>query len=231
MLYCFVVDEERFKEGKNMTRDISHVLQPRMPIAIARLDNLDEALSMSQALLAGGLTTIEFTLTNPRALAAVTEVQQALEGKMIVGTGTVLDAENAEASIKAGAAFLVTPAFLPDVIAVGRAAGVPVVCGAYTPTEILAAWRAGADLVKVFPAGGLGPTYIKDVLAPLPFIQIVPTGGVNLNNCAAFLKAGAYTVAIGSNLVSAEVVRKQDWATLTTLARQYVQACTDPTTY
>jgi 2-dehydro-3-deoxyphosphogluconate aldolase/(4S)-4-hydroxy-2-oxoglutarate aldolase len=112
------------------------------------------------------------------------------------------------------------------VIVVGRAQDVPVVCGATTPTEILSAWRAGADLVKVFPASVLGPGYIKDVLAPLPNIPLVPTGGVNLDNCAAFLAAGAYTVAIGSNLVSKEVVQRQDWAALTARARQYVLACT-----
>jgi 2-dehydro-3-deoxyphosphogluconate aldolase/(4S)-4-hydroxy-2-oxoglutarate aldolase len=144
---------------------------------------------------------------------------------VLVGAGTVLDAESAQASIDAGAQFLVTPAFLPEVIEVGRSRGIPVMAGAFTPTEILAAWRAGADFVKVFPAGGLGPTYIKDVLAPLPGVVLVPTGGVNLDNCAAFLDAGAYTVAIGGSLVSKKIAQQKDWAALTALARQYVEAC------
>jgi 2-dehydro-3-deoxyphosphogluconate aldolase/(4S)-4-hydroxy-2-oxoglutarate aldolase len=131
----------------------------------------------------------------------------------------------AQASIQAGAQFLVTPALLPDVIAVANRNHIPIACGAYTPTEILTAWRAGADLVKVFPASQLGPGYIKDVLAPLPDLLLVPTGGVNLDNCAAFLAAGAYAVAVGSQLVSKELARKKDWAALTDLARCYAQAC------
>jgi 2-dehydro-3-deoxyphosphogluconate aldolase / (4S)-4-hydroxy-2-oxoglutarate aldolase len=111
------------------------------------------------------------------------------------------------------------------VIAVGRSQGIPVVCGAYTPTEILSAWKAGADFVKVFPAGHLGPTYIKDVLAPLPHIPLVPVGGVNLENCAAFLAAGAYTIAVGSNLVNDAIVQKKEWEALTALAHQYKEAC------
>jgi 2-dehydro-3-deoxyphosphogluconate aldolase/(4S)-4-hydroxy-2-oxoglutarate aldolase len=200
-------------------------IQPRQPIAIVRLDDLEQAVEISRALLAGGITAQEFTLTNPHALEALAEVQRELPGELLTGAGTVLDADMAQSALAAGAEFLVTPAFLPDVIMVGRRAGVPVVSGAFTPTEILGAWRAGADLVKVFPAGGVGPAYIKDILGPLPTIPLVPTGGVNLRNCAAFLAAGAYTVAIGSSLVSRELVRQQDWQALTELARQYVRAC------
>ena len=200
-------------------------IQPRQPIAIVRLDDLGQAVEISRALLAGGITVQEFALTNPHALEALAQVQRRLPGDLLLGAGTVLDAEMAQSAIAAGAEFLVTPAFLPDVIVVGRSAGIPVLTGAFTPTEILGAWRTGADLVKVFPAGGAGPAYIKDVLGPLPGIPLVPTGGVNLSNCAAFLAAGAYTVAIGSSLVNKEIVRKQDWPALTELARQFVQAC------
>jgi 2-dehydro-3-deoxyphosphogluconate aldolase/(4S)-4-hydroxy-2-oxoglutarate aldolase len=200
-------------------------IQPRQPIAIVRLDDLEQAVEISRALLAGGITAQEFTMTNPHALEALAEVQRELPRELLVGAGTVLDAGMAQSALAAGAEFLVTPAFLPDVIMVGRRAGVPVVSGAFTPTEILGAWRAGADLVKVFPAGGVGPAYIKDILGPLPTMPLVPTGGVNLKNCAAFLAAGAYTVAIGSSLVGKELVRQQDWQALTELARQYVRAC------
>ncbi len=209
-------------------QDGKKIIEPRKPIAIVRLDDLEEAVQISRALLEGGITILEFTLSNSQARRAIAEVQRDLGAAVVVGAGTVLDAENAEACIQAGARFLVTPAFLRDVIAVGRSHDVPVACGAFTPTEILAAWRAGADIVKVFPAGGLGPSYIKDVLAPLPNIPLVPTGGVNLDNCAAFLAAGAYTVAIGSQLVGKEIVKRKDWAALTDLARQYVQACSGP---
>ena len=205
--------------------NVVKVLQPRKPIAIIRLDNLEEALQISRALLEGGITELEFTLTNSRANQAISEVRRAFGDELIVGVGTVLDAQMANDSIDAGAQFLVTPALLPDVIDAGRNRGIPVACGAFTPTEILTAWRAGADLVKVFPAGQLGPSYIKDILAPLPDLLLVPTGGVNLDTCTKFLAAGAYTVAVGSQLVGKELVRKKDWTALTALASQYVQAC------
>jgi 2-dehydro-3-deoxyphosphogluconate aldolase/(4S)-4-hydroxy-2-oxoglutarate aldolase len=200
-------------------------IRPRSPIAIIRLEDLSDALHIAAALVEGGITALEFTLTNRKSVEAIREVRAALQGRAQVGAGTVLRAEDAFECIEAGAQFLVTPAFLPDVVQAGIEAEVPVVCGAYTPTEILAAWRAGAALVKVFPAGRLGPGYIKDVLAPLPDLKLVPTGGINLDNCAAFLDAGAYTVAIGSSLVNENVVGKRDWRGLTEIARQYVEAC------
>lgn len=208
-----------------MTQMSERIIQRRQPIAIVRLDDLTEAVQLSRALLDGGVNVQEFTLTNAEAPSAITGVRHMWGNAVIVGAGTVLDAESANRSIQAGAQFLVTPAFVPDVIEVGRTHGIPVVCGAFTPTEILMAWRAGATYVKVFPAGQLGPGYIKDVLAPLPDMLLVPTGGVNLQNCAAFLAAGAYTVAIGSQLVDKKLVQQRDWTALTRLARQYVDAC------
>jgi 2-dehydro-3-deoxyphosphogluconate aldolase/(4S)-4-hydroxy-2-oxoglutarate aldolase len=208
-----------------MTNSVEQILPPRNPIAIVRLDDLSAALEISRALLEGGITRLEFTLTNTEANKAITEVRHEFGDRLVVGAGTILDAEQALASIEAGAQFLVTPALLPDVIAVARDRQVPIACGAYTPTEILTAWRLGAHLVKVFPASAGGPGYIKDVRGPLPNIPLVPTGGVNLNTCGAFLAAGAYTVAIGSQLVSKDIVHTKDWASLATLARQYVQAC------
>jgi 2-dehydro-3-deoxyphosphogluconate aldolase/(4S)-4-hydroxy-2-oxoglutarate aldolase len=208
-----------------MTQNTQRILEPRKPIAIVRLDNLEEAVQIGRALAAGGITAIEFTLTNPRAPQAIQQVRKDLPGNVLVGAGTVLDAESARRSVQAGAQFLVTPALLPEVIGVGRSEGIPVICGAWTPTEILSAWRLGADLVKVFPAAVVGPAYIKEVLAPLPDVLLVPTGGINLDNCAAFLAAGAYTVAIGGRLVSADVVQRKDWPALTALAQKYVRAC------
>src|SRR5947209_15235630 len=205
-----------------MTKNLEQVLPPRQPIAIIRLDDLTEALQISRALQAGGITRLEFTLTNARALVALGEVRREFGDGLVVGVGTVLDGDMAASSIEAGAQFLVTPALVPDVIAVAKDRGVPIACGAFTPTEMLMAWRMGADLVKVFPAGQLGPSYIKDILAPLPDLRLVPTGGVNLDTCVAFLAAGAYTVAVGSQLVGKELVYKKDWTALTQLARRYV---------
>lgn len=200
-------------------------LQPRMPIAIVRLDNLDDASELCHALLEGGITTLEFTLTNKQANAAITRIRREFGENLTVGAGTVLDAEAARISIDAGAQFLVTPILAPDVIHEGKSQRIPVACGSYTPTEIWTAWREGADLVKVFPAGSLGPGYFKDILAPLPDLLLVPTGGVNLQTCGKFLAAGAYTVAVGSNLVNKELIHQKDWSAISNLARQYVEAC------
>jgi len=199
-------------------------LLPRRPIAIIRLDDLSAAVGQGLGDL-DGMTALEYTLSNRDAFAAVERVRAALGDTLRVGLGTVLSADDARRAFESGAEFLVTPTLEPEVIAAARDAGVPVACGAYTPTEILSAWRQGAQLVKVFPARSLGPAYIKDVLAPLPGLRLVPTGGVDLDNCAAFLEAGAYTVALGSNLVDNRLVRARDWQALAAQARRYVDAC------
>lgn len=201
------------------------LLPPRAPIAIVRLDDLSEALGIARALAKGGVTALEFTLTNRAAFGAVESVRAALGEAAVVGVGTVLAAGDARAAVEAGAQFLVTPTVEPGVIEAGRAAGVPVVAGGLTPTELLSAHRMGAALVKLFPARGLGPSYVRDVLAPLPELRLVPTGGVDLENCGAFLDAGAYTVGLGSNLVSPALVAARDWPGLTALASRYVEAC------
>lgn len=200
-------------------------IEPRHPIAVVRLDDLTEAVPLCRALIAGGMRIAEFTLTCPDAPAAIARVRQELGDEILVGAGTVLDPKGARQSIDSGAQFLVTPLVAPEVVAAGREAGIPVVCGAMTPTEIYAASHAGAEFVKVFPAGRLGPSYLKDILGPLPGLKLVPTGGIDLENCAEFLRAGAYTVAIGSNLVSKKRVAEKDWAGLSDLARRYVDAC------
>jgi 2-dehydro-3-deoxyphosphogluconate aldolase/(4S)-4-hydroxy-2-oxoglutarate aldolase len=200
-------------------------IQRHQPIAVVRLPDLGDSIALSCALVEGGIRVLEFTLTNDQALEAIQRVRPHLPETVSVGVGTVLDAESARAAILAGAEFLVTPTLQPDVIACGLQAGVPVICGAYSPTEILQAAQAGADLVKVFPAGPLGPGYIKDVLGPLPDLRLMPTGGISLENCRAFLEAGAYTVGVGGSLVDRELVARKDWDALATLARRYVETC------
>lgn len=201
------------------------MLTPHMPIAIVRLTDLTDAVAISRALLAGGLTTLEFTLTNSAALQAVAQTRAALGDAVTVGVGTVLSAQHAHEAIAAGAEFLVTPIVRRDVIAAGVAAGVPVASGAFTPTEIWDAWEAGAALVKVFPARSLGPGYIKDILAPLPTLKLVPTGGIDIENCAAYIQAGAFSVGVGSNLVDPKLIAAKNWAELSHRAAQYVAAC------
>lgn len=201
------------------------IVQPGLPIAIVRLDNLDNALEICQALLDGGITTLEFTLTNSRANEVITRMRQEFGERLTIGAGTILNGTMALASIEAGAQFLVTPILALDVIERGKEQDIPVICGAYTPTEICTAWQAGASLINVFPANQLGPCYFKDLLAIFPQLKLIPTGGVNLDTCGAFLAAGAYTVAVGSQLVGKDLVRQKDWKALAALAHQYVEAC------
>jgi 2-dehydro-3-deoxyphosphogluconate aldolase/(4S)-4-hydroxy-2-oxoglutarate aldolase len=171
-------------------------------IAIVRLEDLSEARRISEALLEGGVSVVEFTLTNPDALRVIENVRGDVEG-LLLGAGTVLDEQAAYAAIMAGASFLVTPTVAPGVVEQGLRYGVPVICGGMTPTELLHAHSLGCEMVKVFPASALGPGFLKDIRGPLPQLQMIPTGGIQVSNVAAFLEAGAVAVGVGSALVSA----------------------------
>ncbi len=197
-------------------------------VAIVRLADLSGAAPLARALLAGGVNALEFTLTNPAALEAIRAVKAGLPdfaaGRAVIGAGTVLDAAAAQASIEAGAQFIVAPNTDLETIELCRQRDVPCMPGALTPTEIVAAWKAGASVVKVFPARAFGPTYLKDIRAPLPQIKLMPTGGVDLDNIGAYFKNGAFAVGLGSNLVDERLIAVGDWAGLTTKARAYVEA-------
>ena len=192
-------------------------------IALIRADSSDGLLDCARALAAGGLTSIELTMTTPGAIRMLERAATELPD-FLFGLGTVLDAETARAGILAGARFIVTPALRPNVITLCRRYGVPVLWGAFTPTEILTAWEAGADAAKVFPAEFFGPGYIKAVKAPLPQIELVPTGGVNEGNVAEFLRAGAFATAAGSSLVDAKALRERNWPAITAKAKAFVAA-------
>ena len=191
-------------------------------IAIVRLRELADLEMVASTLFEEGIQTIELTLNTPGALEAVTAIRQK-QPQIFVGAGTILKAEDAREAIDAGAQFVVTPTLQFDSIAVAKEAGVPILAGAMTPTEILAAHSAGADFVKLFPAGSLGLDYIKSILGPLPFVKIVPTGGVSLNNVKDYLKV-CPAVGIGSNLVAPELVATEDWDSLRRQARAFVEA-------
>jgi 2-dehydro-3-deoxyphosphogluconate aldolase/(4S)-4-hydroxy-2-oxoglutarate aldolase len=193
-------------------------------VAIVRLDDYTHAPAMASALAEGGIEAIEFTYTNPAAGEAVRATKDALGDRMLVGAGTVLDPETARAAILQGADFIVTPTVQIETIRLCQRYSVPTVIGAFTPTEILTAWEAGASIVKVFPASVGGPRYLKDVRGPLPQVKLMPTGGVSLENAGDFIRAGAVGIAAGSNLVDAATVEQQDWATLTGRARELVKA-------
>ena len=164
-----------------------------------------------QAAAEAGLAALEVTLNRPDALAQIGALRQALGEAVLVGAGTVLDAEQARQALAAGAQFLVSPVVDAGVMAVGQAAGVALFPGALTPTEVLGAWRAGATMVKVFPANPLGPAYLKALKAPLRDIALLPTGGVGLHNLEAFLDAGAAGAGVGEPLFDPERLRAGDW--------------------
>ena len=193
-------------------------------VAVLRADSPDALVDVAQAIARGGIGAIEITMTTPGALDVIGECAKRLEGEILLGAGTVLDPETARAAILAGAEYIVTPTLHPDVITLCRRYDKVIIPGALTPTEILTAWECGADIVKVFPATVVGPRYFKDVKAPLPQIDLMPTGGVNLDNAGDFIRAGACAVAVGSNLVDKTAAAAGEWHVLTDTARNYVDA-------
>jgi 2-dehydro-3-deoxyphosphogluconate aldolase/(4S)-4-hydroxy-2-oxoglutarate aldolase len=192
-------------------------------VAVLRADKPGELLDVSKALREGGVVAIEVTMTVPGALKVIEEASAKMEDT-IVGVGSVLDPETARAAILAGAEYVVGPALNLGVIEMAKRYGKPVMPGAFTPTEILAAWQAGADVVKVFPASVGGPSYFKDVKGPLPQVRLMPTGGVDIKTTPEFIKAGASAVGAGSAMVNKTAVANKDWKTLTDTARQFVDA-------
>ncbi len=193
-------------------------------VAIVRLDREAPLVDVAAALAAGGIEVLEFTVTTPGALRAMEDASAALGRRVLVGAGTVLDPETARASILAGAAFVVMPTLNLDVITLCRRYDIPVIPGAMTPTEILSAWQAGADFVKVFPASALGADYIRQVRAPLPQVRLMPTGGISASNVAEYIRAGASAVGVGGKLVDKEAVAQRRYDQLTQRAREVVGA-------
>lgn len=193
-------------------------------VAIIRLDDLSQAVELSRALLRGGIVIQEFTLTNPHALTAIESVRNELaefnSGSASIGIGSVRSVDQVIAAHRSGSDFIVSPNTDPEVIAASIRCGLPCMPGAMTPTEIVNAWKLGASAVKVFPARALGPTYISDVLAPLPDIKLMPTGGVDLKNMSEYLAAGATAVGIGVNALGKAAIQAGDWDQVTAVANQ-----------
>lgn len=193
-------------------------------IAIIRTNNAAELIKVTDAIKTGGVDIIEITMTTPNAISIITGVAANYGSEILVGVGSVLDAETARTAMLAGAEFVVSPVTKPDIIEMCNRYGTVVMSGAFTPTEILKAWEIGADYVKVFPSSGVGPGYIKDIKAPMPQIPLVPTGGVNLNNAGEFIRAGAAALGVGSALVNNKVVAEGQYNLLTSKARRLVEA-------
>ena len=178
--------------------------------------------SMVTALSAGGLRAVELTLTTPGILARLADANAG--DRAVIGVGTVLSAADAEAAMDAGAQFLVTPAVREAVAESAASRGVPVIMGAYTPTEVAAAIDLGASAVKIFPARAAGPDYLRDLHGPFPRVALIPSGGINAGNAAAYLAAGAIAVTAGTDVVSPELVAAADWSAVTDRARRFVAA-------
>jgi len=195
-------------------------------VAVVRADGGgDDLVRAVEAVAEGGVHCIELTMTTPGALKAMElAVKRLASADILLGVGTVLDADTCRIAILSGAQFVVTPTVAPGVAKMARRYGIPVALGAFTPTEVLAAWDAGADIVKVFPASVGGPEYIKAIKGPLPQIPLLPTGGVEIDNVAAFIKAGAFALGVGGNLVSKKLLDAKDYAGLTKNARAFADA-------
>ena len=192
-------------------------------VPVLRATSAEEAMTLADAILAGGIDILEVTMTVPGAIRVIEQLADHHGDKLLLGAGTVLDAETARNCLLAGAQFIVSPALDLRTIELCRRYSVPVMPGALTPTEILTAWQAGADVVKVFPCSALGGAkYLKALQGPLPQIQIIPTGGVSLSTAAEFLAAGAFALGVGGDLVDAKAAREGRTSVITENAQKYL---------
>jgi 2-dehydro-3-deoxyphosphogluconate aldolase / (4S)-4-hydroxy-2-oxoglutarate aldolase len=192
-------------------------------IAIMRAQSSDQLIAAADAIKAGGVRVIEVTMTTPGALAVIEEATRRYGQDVLFGAGTVLDAETARATILAGAGFVVAPTLDLETVALCNRYSIPVVPGCYTPTEMLAAWQAGADMIKLFPASVGGPDLLKAIRAPLPQLEIVPVGGVDLNTAAEFIRKGAAALGVGSSLVNQKLLAAGSWDELERRASAFVE--------
>lgn len=192
-------------------------------VAVIRLQDGSKLRAVVDALAAGGIIALEVTMTVPRAIELIGEIAPALPDGFLVGAGTVVDPDTARAAVQAGARFIVGPVFRPAVIEAARAAGAAAMPGCFSPTEILAAWEAGADVVKVFPATALGPAYFKDLRGPLPQVRLMPTGGVTIENAGEWIKAGAVAIGVGGALVDPKLVAAGNYAAITDRAKRFIE--------
>ncbi len=192
-------------------------------VAVIRAASGELLADVAEALLAGGVEVMEVTFTVPKAQQVLERVADRLSGKILLGAGTVLDPETARVALLSGAEFIVSPTVNLDVIELCRRYDKLVLPGALTPTEVLTAWQAGADIVKIFPSDITGPKYLKALAGPLPQVRMMPTGGVNLQTAADFLMAGAFALGVGGSLVDSQLVAAGDFRTIESLARQFVE--------
>ncbi len=193
-------------------------------IPVLRARNVAQAHAIVKAMIAGGVTVVEVTMTVPGAVDLLKELNREYAGRLLLGSGTVTTAEEAEATIDAGAEFVVSPSLHPEVIAMTKSRNKLSIPGALTPTEVVTAWRAGADYVKIFPCSAMGgASYLKSLLAPFPHLKLIPTGGVTLQTAESFIRAGARALGVGSDLVNLAAVDAGTPETITETAKAYLQ--------
>jgi 2-dehydro-3-deoxyphosphogluconate aldolase/(4S)-4-hydroxy-2-oxoglutarate aldolase len=191
-------------------------------VPVVRASSPEQALGAADAVRAGGIPIVEVTMTVPGAIEVIAGLSRLMGSDVLIGAGTVLDAATAQRCLDAGAQFLVSPGFDAETVALARRLNVLIMPGSLTPTEVIAAWKAGADFVKIFPCGNVGgPAYIKSLKAALPQIPMIPTGGVNLETAAAFLRAGASALGIGGELISKAALDSGNFAAITESAKQF----------
>ena len=192
-------------------------------VPVVRASSPQQALGAADTVRSAGIPIVEVTMTVPGAIDVIAALAKSMGADVLIGAGTVLDAATAQRCLDAGAQFLVSPGFDAETVALAKRLNILVMPGALTPTEVITAWKAGADFVKIFPCGNVGgPAYIKSLKAALPQVPMVPTGGVNLETAAAFLRAGASALGIGGELVSKAALESGNFAAITESARQYV---------
>ena len=207
-----------------MSEETKKTLEQAGLIPVLRANSVQTGHALVDAMMAGGVTVVEVTMTVPNALDLLRELKQRHGEKLLLGSGTVTDVAQVEATIDAGAEFVVSPSLHLDVIAKTKELGRISIPGALTPTEVITAWRAGADYVKVFPCSAMGgASYLKSLLAPFPKLKLIPTGGVTLQTAAAFLKAGARALGVGTDLVNTAAIAEGKPESITNTARAYLE--------
>ena len=203
----------------NLTPTIVQDIKKRAVLAVVRLPESADAAPVTEALLQGGVSAIEITLSTPNTYEVIEEISSKFADDALVGIGSVTNIDQAEQAIKAGAKYVVCPVFKPEIIAFTKELGVPTVPGCFTPTEIQTAYEAGAEVIKVFPADRLGMSYFKSIKAPLPHLNLIPTGGVSLTNAGEWIQKGAFAVGIGSALMDKTAIETKNFNILTDNAK------------
>jgi 2-dehydro-3-deoxyphosphogluconate aldolase/(4S)-4-hydroxy-2-oxoglutarate aldolase len=209
--------------GKMTKAEITKKIVDIGIVPVVRAASAAQAIAAAEAVCAGGISVVEVTMTVPGAVEVIAQLVKTMGSAVLVGAGTVLDAGSARRCLDAGAQFLVSPGFDLETVKFANSQGVPIMAGALTPTEVITAWNAGSDLVKIFPCGNVGGAkYIKALKGPLPQIPMIPTGGVNLTTAAEFIQAGSAAVGVGGELILAAALKSGNTREITELAKQYV---------